>query len=527
MADYVIVGAGSAGCVLAEKLSTRSSVTLIEAGGSDRAAAVAIPAAYPKLFKGPRDWGFQTQPEPGANHRTLFLPRGRMVGGSSSMNAGLYIRGRPSDYDGWERLGATGWGWDAVLEVFKGMEGNSRGRDDYHGDSGPLLVSDLRSPNPLSRRFIEAAVAAGIPPNRDFNGPDQEGVGPFQVTQKRGRRWSAADAYLRPALGRPTLEVLTETTVSRVVVDHGRAVGVECRVGTESRVVTADREVILAAGAFGSPHLLQVSGIGDPDHLGDIGVDAVVSNPEVGLNLQDHPVVGAIYDSLQPGTLDDAETPLELARWALLRKGRLTSPIAEVGIFVRSSPDKLEPDLQFHFGPANFDGHGIERYEGHAFSFGPVLVNPVSRGSLRAVSPDVTDAPAIVTNCLTAEAEIEALVNGMELARDIANQSALDRYRGREHYPGPGVRTRGEMAEFIRDRVELIYHPVGTCRMGSDETAVVDSSLRVNGVDGLRVADASVMPGVTSGNTNAPTMMIAARAAEMILAGQPSNGSSS
>ncbi|MGD2043856.1 MAG: GMC family oxidoreductase N-terminal domain-containing protein [Acidimicrobiia bacterium] len=514
--DYVIVGAGSAGCVLAEALSTHSSVTLLEAGGSDRGLEVAVPAAFSKLFKSVLDWDLSTEPEPGADERSLYLPRGRMLGGSSSMNAMLYIRGRPSDYDGWVESGAMGWGWESVLETFKTMESNSRGANEFHGDSGPVRVEEIRFPNPLSRRFVEAALELGISANSDFNGAGQEGAGLFQVTQKRGRRWSAADAFLKPALGRPTLEVIRDAHATRVLFAGSRAVGVEFSREGKLERVEAEKEVILAAGAYGSPHLLQVSGIGDPDHLAEIGVDVVTANREVGANLQDHPVSGLMYDSIRPGTLDDAENTFSKLRWILFRSGRLTSPVAEACIFIKSSDAVEEPDLQFHFGPASFDDHGMAPYDGHAFTFGPVLVNPRSRGWVRARSADPLRPPAIQTNCLTDPDDVSALVNGMYLGREIAAQPPLDEYRGVEVYPGSDVTSHKEMVDFVKSRVELFYHPAGTCRMGSDDDAVVDSRLRVNGVERLRVVDASIMPTVVSGNTNAPTMMIAARGAAMI-----------
>lgn len=521
--DYVIVGAGSAGCVLAEALSARHSVVLIEAGGSDRIPEVAIPAAFSKLFESRGDWAYTTEPEPGAHGRQLFVPRGKMLGGSSSMNAQLYIRGRPSDYDGWAQLGATGWDWESVLPVFVRMENNTRGPGPNHGDAGALIVSDQRSINPLSRRFVAAAIAAGIPPNSDFNGGTQKGVGYFQVTQKRGRRWSAADAYLRPAMTRPTLRVVTNATVTRLLFDKGRAIGVEAVTNGKPTAFHAEAEVILAGGTFGTPHLLQLSGVGHPDHLRSLGIAPTVESRNVGENLQDHPAAGVVYDSLIPGTLDDAETPTEMARWALFKKGRLTSPVAEAAAFVASSPQVPEPDLQFHFGPVNFENHGKERYDGHGFTIGPVLINPQSRGSVRSTSDDPTRHPAIVTNSLTEPADLKSLVAGVELAREIAAQSPLREIRGAELHPGPAYQ---DIEEFVRDRVELLYHPVGTCRMGSDDDSVVDPQLRVRGVEGLRVVDASVMPRVTSGNTNAPTMMIAAKGAELIL-GQSSKGNSS
>lgn len=518
MTDFVIIGAGSAGCVLADRLSAQANVVLLEAGGSDRVNEVAIPAAFSKLFNTAKDWGFNSLPEPNAHSRSLYLPRGKMLGGCSSINSGLYIRGRPSDYDGWASQGAKGWSWDAVLPVFKAMEGNTRGADAYHGDSGPLIVDDLRSPNELSRRFVEAAIQTGISANNDFNGERQEGAGLFQVTQKRGRRWSAADVFLRPAMSRPTLEVVSEAMVTRILFDRGKAVGVEFAKDGGLHKVDASSEVIVAAGTFGSPHLLQVSGLGDPEHLAQVGVDVVDERPGIGTNLQDHPVVGMIYDSLFAGTLDDAETPLEIIRWLALRTGRLTSPVAEACAFTRSDPGLAEPDLQFHFGPASFDDHGRASYPANAFSFGPVLVNPKSRGWVKATSPDATVGPEIQTNVLTEPDDLIALREGMQIGRQIVSQPALGQYRGEEIYPGAGVRTTSDLDEFIRSRVELLYHPVGTCRMGNDLDAVVDERLRVNGVDRLRVIDASIMPTIVSGNTNAPTMMIAERGAEMVIA---------
>jgi choline dehydrogenase len=518
VADYVIIGAGSAGCVLADKLSARHDVVLVEAGGSDRAMEVAIPAAFSKLFKTDRDWDFSTEPEPAARNRSLYLPRGKMIGGSSSMNAMLYFRGRPSDYDGWAANGAKGWGWEDVLPIFKEMEFNSRGAGDFHGESGRLLVSDLRSVNRLTRSFVEAAMDAGITANGDFNGVTQDGVGFVQVTQRRGRRWSAADAFLHPAMDRPTLQVVTGALVTRIVIEEGRAAGVEYVKDGQMQRVVADAEVVLAAGTYGSPHVLQLSGVGDPNQLRQAGIEPVVENLDVGRNLQDHPVAMIMFETDYERTLDHADGLRELARWAVTRSGRLTSPVAEACLFVRSSSAIPEPDLQFHFGPVCFADHGMSDFPGRAYTFGPVLVNPLSRGHVRARSADPTVSPAILTNVLSEPADLDALVSGLELAREIGAQAPFDPHRGAELAPGPGVRTREELTTYVRERVELLYHPVGTCRMGSDDEAVVDPRLRVQGVEDLRVVDASVMPTVVSGNTNAPTMMIAARGAEMILA---------
>lgn len=522
----MIVGAGTAGCVLAERLSTRHSVVLIEAGGGADALEVRVPAAFSKLFKTDRDWNFSSAAEPGAEGRSLYIPRGKMLGGSSSINAMLYVRGRRSDYDGWAAAGAHGWDWDSVRQIFIEMESNSRGRDSHHGDSGPVHVEDQRAPNPVTRAFIDAAVDSGIPANHDFNGDVQDGVGLFQVTQRRGRRWSAADAFLSRAMRRPTLEVVTRAKASRIIFESGRAIGVEYRSGGVAGRVMAEREVILSAGAIGSPHLLQLSGVGSAEQLSDLGIDVEVDLPGVGANLQDHPVVPVMYDSLRPGTLDDADNTVERLRWLLLRGGRLTSPVAEAGVFVRSHSEIAEPDLEFHFGPCAFESHGLKPYPGHAFTIGPVLINPRSRGRILLTSADPSVAPRIEVNCLTEPEDVDALVSGVEIARDIASRAPLDSFRGVERLPGRAVTGRDALLAYVRKRVELIYHPVGTCRMGSDEGSVVDPQLRVRGVEGLRVVDASVMPTVTSGNTNAPTLMIAERASRMILGDQSSNGNS-
>lgn len=516
MAEYVIVGAGSAGCVLAEALSARHSVVVLEAGTGRLPLEVSIPAAFSKLFKTSVDWDLASEPEPGAAGRSLYLPRGKMVGGSSSMNAMLYIRGRPSDFDGWETQGATGWGWETVLGVFRAMESNSRGESEFHGNRGPMRVEELRHISPLSRRFVDAALAAGIPANSDFNGATQSGAGFFQVTQRNGRRWSAADAFLRPALRRPTLDLRSDALVTRLLIDRGRATGVEYVQDGRQVTVEATEGVILTAGAFGSPHILQLSGVGDPTHLSSIGIHPLVESPDVGANLHDHPTVAVIHESTRPDTLDDAENALEMARWLLFRRGKLASPVAEACAFVKSEGSRAEPDLQFHFGPVNFDNHGLQPYEGHAFTFGPVLVNPRSRGSVQARSADPAETPEIRVNALTEQADVDALVRGVDIARDIASRQPFDDYRGPELKPGRKLRTPSDVETFVRENAELLYHPVGTCRMGSDDRAVVGPDLKVNGVDSLWVADASVMPTVTSGNTNAPTMMIASRAADLI-----------
>jgi len=523
--DYIVIGAGSAGCVIAEGLSARHSVALLEAGGSDRVLEVAIPAAFYKLFKTERDWGYETEPELAANSRRLFLPRGRMLGGSSSMNAMIYMRGRPSDFDGWEQSGAIGWAWDDVLPVFKRMEANSRGESELHGSHGQLRVEDLRNPNPYTRRFIEAGLQHGLPANPDFNGPTQDGVGLFQVTQRRGRRWSAADAYLRPAMRRPTLEVITGATCSRILVERGAAVGVDYYRAGQLHRLEARAEVIVSAGVFGSAQLLQLSGIGDPVVLEKAGVEVKVANPHVGAHLQDHPVAGLIQEATSADTLDDAESITELIRWLLMRRGRLTSNVAEAGAFARSSEGLAEPDLQFHFGPVYFEGHGMTPFTGHAFSLGPVLLSPRSEGTVLVASADPWQAPRIIGNYLTQHEDLDAVIRGVEIAREIVSMPAFDGVRGDEILPGRRVGDHDSLENFVRQRFELLYHPVGTCRIGPPDAGVVNADLMVHGVASLRVADASVMPRIVSGNTNATTMMIGARAVEKILGDQDSKSS--
>ena len=517
--DYVVVGAGSAGCVLASRLSEDPAihVLLLEAGGRNRHPSVTIPAAFSQQFHSSRDWDLQTDPEPACDERSLYVPRGKGLGGSSAMNAMLYVRGRPLDYDLWEAGGATGWGWDAVKPYFLRAEDNVRGASEDHGVGGPLRVENPRSPRPITRTFLEAAEAAGIPYIPDYNGPEQDGAALVQVTQRAGRRWSTANAYLAPAAGRPNLTVVTGAQVRRVVVDGGRATGVEYkdRLG-RTRTATAGREVVLSAGAIGSPQLLMLSGIGPAAQLREHGIPVAVDAPGAGENLQDHPYQVCIWDVPGGGSLADAEKPAALAEWVLRKTGPLTSTLAEAFAFVRSRPGLPAPDLQFHFAPAYFVDNGATVYDGHAATFGPVLITPRSRGHVRLRSSDPGDKPRILTNSLSDPQDVAALVAGVRLAREIAATAPMRAVLGRELFPGEGIQDDVEIEDDLRRRVELLYHPVGTCRMGADEEAVLDPELRVRGVDALRVVDASVMPLIPGGNTNAPTIMVAERAADLI-----------
>lgn len=519
-ADYVIVGAGSAGCVLAARLSEDPSarVLLLEAGGSGRHPNIAIPAAFGKQFHTKLDWDLATEPEPHCDGRELYIPRGRGLGGSSSMNAMLYVRGRPLDYDLWKAQGADGWGWDDVRPYFLRAEDNERGASEHHAVGGPLRVEDERSPRPLTKRFLASAEAAGIPYVDDYNGPEQDGCATVQVTQKGGRRWSTSSAYLRPVMKRENLEVITHAQVDRVEIHGGRAVGVRYRDKRgRAQMATAESEVILAAGAIASPQLLMLSGVGPADELTSVGLSVEADVPGVGKNLQDHPFITCVWHVEGGGSLVDAEHPKYLAQWLLRGTGPLTSTVAEAFAFVRSRPGLPAPDLQFHFAPAYFVNHGADTYDHDAITNGPVLIMPKSRGEVTLRSADPRAKPKILTNTLSEPEDLQALIEGVKLSREIATQGPLAEVATRELLPGPDI-GEDDIEGDIRRRVDLLYHPVGTCRMGadSDELAVLDPQLRVRGVEGLRVVDASVMPVIPGGNTNAPTIMVAERAADLI-----------
>ena len=518
-ADYVIVGAGSAGCVLANRLSEDPdvSVLLLEAGGRDRSLDIKIPAAFANQFHTKLDWDYQTEPEPHCEGRSLYIPRGKTLGGSSSMNAMLYVRGRPLDYDLWEAAGATGWGWADVLPYFLKAENNERGASEFHAVGGPLNVAEQRSPRPLDAKFLAAAEAIGIPRIDDYNGPEQDGASMFQVTQKGGRRWSTADAYLRPALGRDNLRVVTGAHVLGLEIEAGSVTGVRyARRARPARTARAEREVILAAGSIGSPQLLLLAGIGPADHLREVGVEVRHDLPGVGRGLQDHPFVTVLFEVSDPHTLYGADKPKPLAEWLLRRSGPLTSTAAEVSAFVRTRAGLPAADVSFHIGALFFEDHGTTEFDGHAATLGPVLVSTRSRGRVWLRSSDPRDKPRILTNTLAERDDVDSLVAGVKLARAMAASPPLAGTVVRELKPGPEFASDEDVEESVRRRVELLYHPVGTCAMGAGESAVLDPELRVRGLEGLRVVDASVMPSIPGGNTNAPTIMIAERAADLI-----------
>ncbi len=517
--DFVIVGAGSAGCVLANRLSENpdARVLLLEAGGKDRSPKIKIPAAFADQFHTKLDWDFFTEPEPHVDDRELYIPRGKSLGGSSSMNAMLYVRGRPLDYDLWEKQGAAGWGWNDVLPYFLKAEDNSRGDSEFHATGGPLKVAEQRSPRPMNERFLAASEEAGIPRVGDYNGPEQDGASVAQVMQRNGRRWSSADGYLRPATKRPNLTVRTGAQALRVAIEGGRAAGVVVGADGREQTIRAAKEVILAAGAIQSPQLLMLSGIGPEHHLREHGIEVRSSLPGVGTNLQDHPFVSMIWEVDDDQTLYGADKPKNLLRWLFKREGPLTSTVAEVFAFVRTRGGLPAADIQFHMGAAYYEDHGAEEYDGHCAVIAPVLISPQARGRVWLRSAEPTAKPRILTNTLSSPDDVASLVAGMKLARELAAKPSMSKVVLKELKPGPGVSEDADLEEDLRRRLMLIYHPAGTCRMSdTGEDAVVDSALRVHGVDGLRVVDASVFPVIPGGNTHAPTVMVAEKAADLI-----------
>jgi choline dehydrogenase len=518
MYDYIIVGAGSAGCTLASRLTEdpQTSVLLLEAGGTDKKQEIHIPAAFSKLFRTAYDWAYYTEEEPHMGNRKMYWPRGKVLGGSSSINAMLYIRGHRHDYDSWQAEGNEGWSYADVLPYFKKAENQERGPSEYHGVGGPLNVMDLRYVNPLSRAFVEACTELNIPENPDFNGAVNEGAGIYQTTQKKGERWSVVNAYLKPALTRPNLTVRTQTQVARVIIENGRATGVSYMHNGQILSEQAEREVLVCGGAVNSPQILLLSGVGPADHLRSMGIEVALDLPGVGENLQDHVVTGAVYTSTRSISLNEAETLGNTLAYLLFKKGPFTSTIAEAGGFIKTRDGIPAPDIQYHFAPAFYKDHGFEKVEGHGFTIGPTLLHPRSRGRILLRSSDPF-APALIrANYLSEEDDARVLLAGLRLAHELAHTKAFAPYLGSEIEPLTWKLSDEEAITVIRQFAETIYHPAGSCKMGSDSLAVVDPQLRVRGIEGLRVVDASIMPTVVGGNTNAPTIMIAEKAAEMV-----------
>ncbi|NBC09465.1 MAG: choline dehydrogenase [Bacteroidetes bacterium] len=521
--DYIIVGAGSAGCLLANRLSAdpNCNVLLLEAGGEDRNPNIPIPAAFSKLFRQAEDWNYDSVPQPQMNNRELYQPRGKVLGGSSSINAMIYIRGHRADYDGWAELGNEGWRYEEVLPLFRRFEQNLEFQDDYHGTDGELAVSPSRSRHALSKALLQAANQAGYPLNPDFNGERQEGFGFYQLTQSNGRRCSAADAFLKPVLHRPNLELLTEATVHRITLQGRQAVGVAYERGGSVTKASAAREVILCAGSFNSPQLLMLSGIGAGQQLRQHGIQVAHHLPGVGKNLQDHLLAGAVYHSSHKDTLDSLErfpySVKHLLRFLLRKRGLLTSNVAECGGFLRTLHGLQAPDLQWHFAPGYFLRHGFDNPKrGNGMGLGTTLICPYSRGEVRLASADPRDKVQIDPQYLSDERDLETLLRGFRITERILAQAAFQPYRQKRFMPSPEVKEEEALRDYLCEWAQTLYHPVGTCKMGRDAQAVVDPQLRVHGIKGLRVADASIMPIIVRGNTNAPAMMIAERLAGLL-----------
>lgn len=524
--DYIIVGAGSAGCVLASELSRNpnTKVLIVEAGRRDWSPMIHMPAGIQSLIEGKTyNWAFRTAPQKHLNNRRMFIPQGKAIGGTSSINGMIYIRGSRQDYDRWAADGCTGWSYDDILPVYKRLEANTRLHDEFHGNDGPLNVTDFTYLNPLTATFLEACDEIGIPRNKDFNGATQYGAGHFQYTVKDGRRMSSARAFLHPARkSRSNLDVYANTLVSRIVVKHGRAVGIEF-VGEDKRATTvrATREVIVSSGAFNSPKLLLLSGIGPADELKQAGVPVVHDLPGVGKGLQDHLDAAAIWHASTKLTYDDAARfpyrYIHGARYLLFRSGPVTSSGCEAVAYTKSEPGLEEPDVSVHFLPAWVIDHGFTKLPGNGITLHNNNMRPVSRGEVRLASDNPLDAPIIDPNFMAEPADVRKMIACVKIGREIMESKTFRPYVSRPYAPLEDVKTNDQIIEFVRQTAETDYHPVGSCRMGVDELATVDPRLKVRGLDGLRVVDSSIMPRLIGGNTNAASIMIGAKGSDLIL----------
>lgn len=521
--DYIIVGSGPAGCVLARRLSEDPdvSVLILEAGGPDRHPYIHMPAGFAKLTGGRANWGYSTTPQEALGNRDFWYPQGKVLGGGSSINAQIYTRGNARDYDEWSTdAGCQGWSYQDVLPYFRRAEDNDRFADDYHGNDGPLGVSEPVNPLAISKVFLRAAQQAGLPFNPDFNGAVQEGCGYYQMTQRNAKRCSAAVGYLRPVLNRPNLTLKTGVLVTKVAIENGRAVGVEHAVGTGTETLRCEREVLVTAGAIGSPKLLLMSGIGPAEHLKDVGVDLVHALPGVGENLQDHMDVYVVNELIRNQSYDHVAKPHHTLwaglQYVLLRKGPVASNLIDAGGFWYADKEARSPDIQFHFVLGSGLEHGLEKLKNDGVTLNSAFLRPRSRGSVRLASADPTAAPLIDPNYWGDPYDREMSIRGFKLTREIMAQPAFEPFIRAERLPGPDVTSEEDIAAYATKHAKTDYHPVGTCKMGVDELAVVDPELRVRGLEGLRVCDSSIMPLLVSSNTNAPTTMIGEKAADHI-----------
>lgn len=524
--DYIVVGAGTAGCLIANRLSENpdNRVLLLEAGQKDTYHWIHIPVGYFKTMHNPKtDWCYTTDPDPGLVGRSIKWPRGKVLGGSSSINGMLYLRGQAEDYDSWAALGNEGWSWNDVLPFFKRHENQERGADELHGTGGEVDISNIRVTRDICDAYIEAAQEIGIPANNDFNGPSQEGAGYFQLFSRNGRRCSSAVAFLRPAENRPNLEIRTGALAHRILFENKRASGVEYSVGNNTMVANCDAEVVLATGAIGSPQILQLSGVGPGSLLTEKGIDVVADSKGVGGNLHDHLQIRAQYKSTRPTLNNEVNNPLRKMliglEYIFKRSGPMSMGASQLGIFCKSDPTLDRPDIQFHIQPLSADspGEGLHRYA--AFTSSVCQLRPESRGTINIKSNDPRDYPSIEPNYLATELDKRVAVAGMKISRQLVETSKLSPFVEEEMRPGKSITSDDELLDHARRTAETIYHPVGTCKMGpdDDQESVVDARLRVRGIQGVRVADASIMPIISSGNTAAPAFMIGEKAAQMIL----------
>ena len=528
--DYIIVGAGSAGCVLANRLSGEANkrVLLLEAGGRDWYPWIHVPVGYFKTLHNPlTDWSYKTEPDPGLNGRAIDWPRGKTLGGSSSINGLLYIRGQPQDYDHWRQLGNAGWSFEDILPYFMKSEDQQNGADEFHGTGNELAVQNMRAKRDICEALINAAGELGVQRNADFNGAEQEGAGYFQQTARNGLRCSTARAFLNPVKNRPNLDIVTHALVEKVLIENTRTIGIATSIKGDQRRyrLRPGGEVILSAGAIGSPQILQLSGIGPGPLLQNLGIEVVKDLAGVGANLQDHLQIRTVYEVNVPTLNEEINSLFGRMmigmQYVFARAGPMSMGASQVCIFARSNDHVETPDIQYHFQPLSADKPGIEMHPFPGVTLSVCQLRPESRGRIEIISPDPKAYPAIHPNYLSAERDCQTAIDALKFTRKLVKTEALKSYIVREHLPGPGVETDAQLLDSARNIAQTIYHPTSTCKMGTDPMSVVDERLRVHGVSGLRVVDASIMPTITSGNTNAPTIMIAEKAADMILGHNP------